>query len=68
MALSSVLRCVAPSIRLSVQTVLKRRFHPLVGQSIQEIQRKSSAPPSANLVPIVIEQTVKLYFIWLHLL
>lgn len=35
-----------------------RPFHPLAGQSLTELQEKWPKPPSANLVPIVIEQTV----------
>ncbi|KAF8238463.1 ATP-dependent Clp protease proteolytic subunit [Tricholoma matsutake] len=57
MASAFALRSAAHSIRLPAVTVLKRRFHPLAGQSIQDIQQKWSVPPSANLVPIVIEQT-----------
>ncbi|KAF4623504.1 hypothetical protein D9613_001587 [Agrocybe pediades] len=34
-----------------------RGFHPLAGQSIQAIADQWKSPPSANLVPIVIEQT-----------
>lgn len=34
-----------------------RRFHPLSANSFSQIQEKWSSPPSANLVPIVIEQT-----------
>ena len=68
MAFTSALRCVSPSMRVATATVQKRRFHPLFGQSIQEIQAKWSVPPSANLVPIVIEQTVKFYFIYFYLL
>ncbi|KAF8656386.1 hypothetical protein AX16_002572 [Volvariella volvacea WC 439] len=34
-----------------------RQFHPLSGQSLAEIQANWAAPPSANLVPMVIEQT-----------
>jgi len=35
----------------------KRLFHPLAGQSINHIAHQWQTPPSANLVPIVIEQT-----------
>ncbi|KAF8895036.1 ATP-dependent Clp protease proteolytic subunit [Gymnopilus junonius] len=35
----------------------KRLFHPLAGQSLKSIVDQWEAPPSANLVPIVIEQT-----------
>ncbi|KAF9560199.1 hypothetical protein CPC08DRAFT_636882 [Agrocybe pediades] len=34
-----------------------RGFHPLAGQAIQAIADQWKSPPSANLVPIVIEQT-----------
>ncbi|KAF8060929.1 Clp protease-domain-containing protein [Lyophyllum atratum] len=55
--MASLLRSVAPSIRTSAVRLQKRRFHPLAGQSLQEIQDQWATPPSANLVPIVIEQT-----------
>lgn len=35
----------------------KHHFHPLAGQSLREIRDNWQTPPSANLVPIVIEQT-----------
>lgn len=35
-----------------------RSFHPLAGQSLTEPREKWANSPSANLVPIVIEQTV----------
>ncbi|TFK76636.1 hypothetical protein BDN72DRAFT_754949 [Pluteus cervinus] len=44
---------LAYKTRLSCGT---RRFHPLAGQNLQELQAQWQ-PPSANLVPIVIEQT-----------
>jgi hypothetical protein len=62
MASAFALRRIAPAIAFNVP---KRLFHPLSGQSMQEIQEKWSTPPSANLVPIVIEQTVKVLSIWL---
>lgn len=42
----------------------KRSFHPLAGQSIQSIQDQWQTPPSANLVPIVIEQTVRCFVVY----
>ncbi|KAG6849799.1 hypothetical protein H0H93_005049 [Arthromyces matolae] len=50
---SSLLRIARPSLL----RFHRRHFHPLAGQSIKEIQEKWTVPPSANLVPIVIEQT-----------
>ncbi|RDB29325.1 ATP-dependent Clp protease proteolytic subunit 1 [Hypsizygus marmoreus] len=55
--MASFLRSALPSIRPSVTHLHRRRFHPLAGQSIKEIQDQWATPPSANLVPIVIEQT-----------
>ncbi|KAF9457463.1 ATP-dependent Clp protease proteolytic subunit [Collybia nuda] len=55
--MASLFRAAIPSLRRSAFHSSVRRFHPLAGQSLQEIQDKWSAPPSANLVPIVIEQT-----------
>ncbi|KNZ78212.1 Putative ATP-dependent Clp protease proteolytic subunit, mitochondrial [Termitomyces sp. J132] len=54
-----LLRSAFPSLRRTVVTHSSRRcFHPLAGQSLKEIQDQWVTPPSANLVPIVIEQTV----------
>ncbi|KAH9487168.1 ATP-dependent Clp protease proteolytic subunit, mitochondrial [Psilocybe cubensis] len=47
---------VRSSLRRSIPSP-KRSFHPLAGQSIQFFQDQWQTPPSANLVPIVIEQT-----------
>ncbi|PPQ90467.1 hypothetical protein CVT25_014985 [Psilocybe cyanescens] len=47
---------VRSSLRRSLVSS-KRSFHPLAGQSIRSIQDEWQTPPSANLVPIVIEQT-----------
>ncbi|KAG5646893.1 hypothetical protein DXG03_001969 [Asterophora parasitica] len=54
---SSLLRSAAPSIRNAALHIHRRRFHPLAGQSLKEIQDQWETPPSANLVPMVIEQT-----------
>ncbi|KAF8350287.1 ATP-dependent Clp protease proteolytic subunit [Amanita rubescens] len=43
-------------VRTALSAAKKRSFHPLAG-SLREIQDKWQSPPSANLVPIVIEQT-----------
>ncbi|PFH50729.1 hypothetical protein AMATHDRAFT_60541 [Amanita thiersii Skay4041] len=40
-----------------MSSISSRRFHPLAGQSLREIQDNWATPPSAGLVPIVIEQT-----------
>jgi len=50
-------RPVLTSLTRSLSHSGRRYLHPLAGQSIQEIQAQWTAPPSANLVPIVIEQT-----------
>ncbi|KAF5377171.1 hypothetical protein D9615_006431 [Tricholomella constricta] len=55
--MASLLRSAAPSVRSAVVHLHRRRFHPLAGQSIKEIHDQWSTPPSANLVPMVIEQT-----------
>ncbi|KAF8640335.1 hypothetical protein AX17_000007 [Amanita inopinata Kibby_2008] len=43
--------------RKTLPLAFTRRFHPLAGQSLREIQDNWKTPPLANLVPIVIEQT-----------
>ncbi|KAF8971591.1 Clp protease-domain-containing protein [Flammula alnicola] len=49
-------RSITSSARLWSLQSSRRLFHPLAGQSIKSIQDQWEAP-SANLVPIVIEQT-----------
>ncbi|KAG6902966.1 hypothetical protein C0995_008539 [Termitomyces sp. Mi166 len=56
---ASLLRSVFPPIHRTTVTQISRRFHPLAGQSLKEIQDQWATPPSANLVPIVIEQTIR---------
>ncbi|KAG6831627.1 hypothetical protein H0H92_008704 [Tricholoma furcatifolium] len=55
--MASLLRTVLPSVRTPAAHISRRCFHPLAGQSLKEIQDQWAVPPSANLVPIVIEQT-----------
>ncbi|KAF8624754.1 hypothetical protein AX15_005652 [Amanita polypyramis BW_CC] len=50
-------RLPLPITRSALSSTARRHFHPLAGQSLREIQDNWKAPPSANLVPIVIEQT-----------
>ncbi|KAJ3562877.1 hypothetical protein NP233_g9303 [Leucocoprinus birnbaumii] len=45
------------SVSRSVFRNTARSFHPLAGQSLGDLQAKWTDSPSANLVPIVIEQT-----------
>ncbi|KAG6878331.1 hypothetical protein C0993_008509 [Termitomyces sp. T159_Od127] len=54
---AALLRSAFPSIRRTTPHIARRAFHPLAGQSLKEIQDQWTTPPSANLVPIVIEQT-----------
>lgn len=56
---AALLRSAFPLVRRTTPAYTARRaFHPLAGQSLKDIQDQWSTPPSANLVPIVIEQTV----------
>jgi len=52
-----MLRSLLGATRLCTTSKHVRAFHPLAGQSLAEIQGKWSSSPTANLVPIVIEQT-----------
>ncbi|KAF8887709.1 ATP-dependent Clp protease proteolytic subunit [Infundibulicybe gibba] len=52
-----MLRTITTSLKKSISLRGVRRFHPLAGHSLSEIQSQWTQPPSANLVPIVIEQT-----------
>lgn len=58
-ALFVMLRSLFPSISRSAFRNPARSFHPLAGHPLIELQEKCAKPPSANLVPIVIEQTVQ---------
>ncbi|KIM48455.1 hypothetical protein M413DRAFT_440198 [Hebeloma cylindrosporum] len=51
------LRATVSTARCQSWKASTRLFHPLAGQSIRSIQDQWHSPPSANLVPIVIEQT-----------
>ncbi|PPQ66780.1 hypothetical protein CVT26_009766 [Gymnopilus dilepis] len=51
------LRTALTSISRRSTLSSRRCFHPLAGQSLKSIVDQWEAPPSANLVPIVIEQT-----------
>jgi hypothetical protein len=55
--MASILRSAARSFP-ATQRLCRRSFHPLAGQSISELTSQWQTPPSANLVPMVIEQTV----------
>jgi len=50
-------KVVLPSMRRWSCQSSRRLFHPLAGQSLNSIHDRWQTPPSANLVPIVIEQT-----------
>jgi hypothetical protein len=49
-----MLRSVFPAIRRNQVHLSSRRYHPLAANW--------SSPPAANLVPIVIEQTVSIFW------
>lgn len=51
-------KAILPSMRRWSCQSSRRLFHPLAGQSLNSIHERWQTPPSANLVPIVIEQTV----------
>ncbi|KAF9042060.1 ATP-dependent Clp protease proteolytic subunit [Panaeolus papilionaceus] len=50
-------RIISNSLRNSTRNSCRRSFHPFSGSSIHQIQSQLRATPTANLVPIVIEQT-----------
>ncbi|KAF9014920.1 ATP-dependent Clp protease proteolytic subunit [Cyathus striatus] len=52
-----MLSCLRPRLCKATPRSICRWFHPLAGQSLPEIHSQWTQPPSANLVPIVIEQT-----------
>lgn len=56
-----MLRSLFNPTRLCATSRHVRAFHPLASRSLSEIEGKWSSSPSANLVPIVIEQTVYIF-------
>lgn len=59
-------RIISNSLRNSTRNSCRRSFHPFSGSSIHQIQSQLRATPTANLVPIVIEQTASLQTIYLN--